>query len=54
MFSKLICVFYMALFAGCLIFRIYIHFQFANQLEREHVASYERSRKFLIYYFGIL
>ena len=52
--GKVICYFYMALFSGCILFRVFIHFQWSHQLGPEHIVSYERSRKFLIYYFGIL
>ena len=51
---KIICYLYMALFAGCLVFRVFIHFQYSHQLAPEHVASYEKSRSFLIYYWGVL
>ena len=51
---KIICYFYMALLTSCLLFRVFIHFQWSHQLGPEHIVSYERSRKFLIYYFGIL
>ena len=51
---KIFCYLYMGLFGACVLFRVFIHFQWSHQLGPEHIVSYERSRKFLIYYFGVL
>ena len=45
---------YALLFGAMVAFRLFAHFQHSHQLGREHIVSYERSRKWLIYYWGVL
>ena len=51
---KRICGFYLTIIAAMLLFRVFMHFQWIHQLAPEHIVSYERSRKWLLYYWGIL
>ena len=51
---KLIAALYYGIVAYMICFRIYIHVQWDCQLAKEHIVSYERSRTWLIYYWGVL
>ena len=51
---KGICYFYLTILGATLIFRVFMHFQWIHQLGPEHIVSYERSRKWLIYYYIVL
>ena len=52
--AKLSAFLYIAILLGMLGFRVFIHVQHRQQIGKEHIASYEKSRKFLIYYWGVL